>query len=76
MHDPFWPFGGHRLNYEISLFHDKFYFNKLKFRNHKRVGGKSIQFLKALFITNSKINVSRPCLWRYLVYLAPKFVTS
>ena len=27
----------YRLNYEISLFHDTFYFNKLQFRNHNIV---------------------------------------
>ena len=37
-------------------------------------GGKSIHFLKALFITN--INVSRLWLWRYLKYSAIKFRTS
>ena len=54
------------LNYEISLFHDTFYFNKLQFRNHKREGGKSTHFLKAVFKTNSEIIVLRPYLWGHL----------
>ena len=28
--------GGYQLNFEISLFRDTFYFNKLWFRTHKR----------------------------------------
>ena len=39
-------------------------------------GGKSIHFLKALFIINSTINVSRLWIRRYLKYSAPKFRTS
>ena len=32
--------GDYRLNFEISLFHDTFYFNKLWFNNHKKEGVK------------------------------------
>ena len=42
----------YRQNYKISLFRDTVYFNKLYFRNHKIEEGKTIHFLKALFITN------------------------
>ena len=45
------------LNFEIALSHDTFYFKKMQFRNHKREGVKGIHFLKALFKTNSEINV-------------------
>ena len=51
--------GRGRLNYEISLLCDEFYFNKLSIRNDKRETGKSIYFLKTLFKTNSEINLSK-----------------
>ena len=35
-----------------------------------------MHFLKVLFIINSKINVSRVWLWRYLKFSAPKYRTS
>ena len=35
-----------------------------------------MHFLKALFKTNSEITVSRPWLWGYLKYSAPKITTS
>ena len=37
---------------------------------------KRIHFLKALFKTNSEIDISRPYLWGYLLYSAPKITTS
>ena len=37
----------YRLYYEISLFRDTFYFNKLQFGNYTREGGKSIHFLES-----------------------------
>ena len=36
----------------------------------------SIYFLKALFKTNTEIDVSRSWLWRCLNYLVPKITTS
>ena len=37
---------------------------------------KLIHFLKAMFTTNLEIDISRPYLWGYLLYSAPKITTS
>ena len=57
---------GYSLDFEISLFCDTFYFNKLQPRNPKREGGKSIHFLKTHLKTSSEIDVSRSWIWRYV----------
>ena len=46
--------GGVLLNFEISLFRDTFYLNKLSSETTKGTG-KSIHFLKAFFKTSSEI---------------------
>ena len=46
---------GYRLNYEISLFRDTFYLNKLQSGSHKRKGAKGIHILNASFKTYSEI---------------------
>ena len=60
------------IDYEISLFRDKFYSRWAVDQKPQKGGGKSIYCLKALLITNSKINVSKLCLCRYLKDSAPK----
>ena len=62
--------GDFKLNSEISLFCDTFYFNKLQVRICT-TKSKSLHFLKSLFKANSKINFSRLWPLGYLKYLAP-----
>ena len=57
-------FGRGQAKLRDSLFYDTFYFNRLWFRNHK-CGGGGGGAVKALFMTNSEVNVSRPCLMQH-----------
>ena len=57
---------GQRLNYETSLFRTHLTSITCSLETRTGRGKGTIHFLKALFRTNSEINLSRPYLWSYL----------
>ena len=67
--------GGDRLNCRISLFSTNSTSLSCSSETTER-RGKSIYFLKAVFITNSEINVPRLWLREYLKYSTAEFCTS